>query len=274
VKATPSRRIADACSGRLVGLLRCTRGVPASDIPVIYDPAEESIAASPENSGRASRPDDETLGCGGLITILARGGSAFSFVFVTDGGASHPRSVSWSRSRLASRREAEAIEALHRLGVGHAPRCFLRLADAAIPPEGSPEWDAAIARVENIIRDFQPHLMLLPWRRDPHRDHRDSWRLARIALQHAGAHPLILEYAIWLDELGAPEDRPRQDEAAPIVLDVREALGHKQAAIAAHASQTTALIDDDPTGFRLTATTIARLVKPTETFWRSLHAGD
>jgi hypothetical protein len=102
VKATPSRRIADACSGRLVGLLRCTRGVPASDISVIYDPAEESIAASPENSGRASRPDDETLGCGGLITILARGGSAFSFVFVTDGGASHPRSVSWSRSRLAS----------------------------------------------------------------------------------------------------------------------------------------------------------------------------
>jgi LmbE family N-acetylglucosaminyl deacetylase len=222
----------------------------------------------------APHPDDETLGCGGLITILARGGSAFSFVFVTDGGASHPRSVSWSRSRLASRREAEAIEALHRLGVGHAPRCFLRLADAAIPPEGSPEWDAAIARVENIIRDFQPHLMLLPWRRDPHRDHRDSWRLARIALQHAGAHPLILEYAIWLDELGAPEDRPRQDEAAPIVLDVREALGHKQAAIAAHASQTTALIDDDPTGFRLTATTIARLVKPTETFWWSLHAGD
>jgi hypothetical protein len=35
------------------------------------------------------------------------------------------------------------------------------------------------------------------------------------------------------------------------VLDVSEALGHKQAAIAAHASQTTALIDDDPTGFRL-----------------------
>ena len=72
--------------------------------------------------------------------------------------------------------------------------------------------------------------MLLPWRRDPHRDHRDSWHLAWIALQHAGAHPLILEYAIWLDELGAPEDRPRQDEAAPIVLDVSEALGHKQAA--------------------------------------------
>ena len=37
----------------------------------------------------APHPDDESLGCGGLIAKLAASGSAFCVLFVTDGGASH-----------------------------------------------------------------------------------------------------------------------------------------------------------------------------------------
>jgi LmbE family N-acetylglucosaminyl deacetylase len=71
-----------------------------------------------------------------------------------------------------------------------------------------------------------------------------------------------------------PGDHPRRDEAEAISFDVGAALSRKRAAIAAHATQTTALIDDDPAGFRLTPATIARLTQPTETFWRPLHARD
>jgi LmbE family N-acetylglucosaminyl deacetylase len=81
----------------------------------------------------APHPDDESLGCGGLIATLAWKGAAFRFVFVTDGGASHRHSQSWPRPRLAARREAEATEALRRLGVGAETRLFLGLADAAMP---------------------------------------------------------------------------------------------------------------------------------------------
>jgi LmbE family N-acetylglucosaminyl deacetylase len=84
----------------------------------------------------------------------------------------------------------------------------------------------------------------------------------------------MLEYAIWLDELGLPDDYPRREEAEAISFDVSGVLSRKRAAIAAHATQTTSLIDDDPTGFRLTPATIARLTQPTETFWRPLHARD
>ena len=49
------------------------------------------------------------------------------------------------------------------------------------------------------------------------------------------------------------------------------ALASKLAAIAAHESQTTDLIADDPAGFRLTPETIARLTQSTEVFWRPIN---
>jgi LmbE family N-acetylglucosaminyl deacetylase len=219
-------------------------------------------------------PDDETLGCGGLIAMLARQQSQFYFVFVTDGGASHPPSVAWPSRRLARRRKAEAIEALHRLGVGDASRRFLKLADAAMPEPHSVEWNAAVSELVDIVKKFQPDLALLPWRRDPHCDHRNSWQLAQTAFQRACTRPVVLEYAIWLDEFGTPEDQPRPEEALRVVYDVSSVLAAKQAAIAAHVSQTTSLIDDDPIGFRLTPETLARLVRPTETFWWARDATD
>lgn len=222
----------------------------------------------------APHPDDESLGCGGLVATLARRGAAFRFVFVTDGGASHPRSQSWPKPRLAARRKAEATQALYRLGVGSEPRLFLELADAAMPTVSAPDWQSAAGRVAALVREFQPDLALLPWRRDPHCDHRASWTLARTAMLCAHARPLMLEYAIWLDELGLPDDYPRREEAEAISFDVSGVLSRKRAAIAAHATQTTSLIDDDLTGFRLTPATIARLTQPTETFWRPLHARD
>ena len=45
----------------------------------------------------------------------------------------------------------------------------------------------------------------------------------------------------------------------------------KRSAVAAHRTQTTDMIDD-PNGFRLTETTIARLVTPAETYWHPVGA--
>ena len=222
----------------------------------------------------APHPDDETLGCGGLVAKLARSRTAFQFVFVTDGSASHLGSQSWSRQRLAAQRKAGAEEALNRLGVSYSPRVFLGLTDSAMPAAFSGEWQNALMRLEAISRAFHPDLALLPWRRDPHRDHQDSWMLAHTALRRAGCSCLTLEYAIWLDELGELENHPRANEADLVMIDVASALDAKRSAIDAHQTQTTELIDDDPHGFRLTCATIARLTKPTEAFWRPLHESD
>ncbi|MCW4115763.1 PIG-L family deacetylase [Aurantimonas sp. MSK8Z-1] len=219
----------------------------------------------------APHQDDESLGCGGLIAALAADGRALSILFVTDGGASHRNSPTWPRARLATQREQEAEEALVRLGAASAPRIFLRLPDAAMPPAGTPAHAAALARVTELVRAFEPDLVILPWRRDPHSDHRDAWLLTTQALSAAGLDPERLEYAVWLDELGHPDDHPLPGEAERVVFDIDAQVARKRAAVAAHLSQASDLIVDDPEGFRLSAGTIARLTGPLEAYWRPLQ---
>lgn len=219
----------------------------------------------------APHPDDETLGCGGLITACVARGDLVYTVFVTDGAASHPNSRAWNRARLAGQREAEATEALRRLGAGNQPRTFLRLADAAMPMRGSPGHVAAARAFAAIIRKVGPRLVVLPWRRDPHCDHRGSWALATGSLTASGVAPATLEYAIWLDELGAAEDRPADGEMELVFVSVLPE--RKRHALAAHVSQMGGLITDDPDGFVLEPATIARLTGARELYWRPCRTG-
>ncbi|MEC5325401.1 PIG-L deacetylase family protein [Aurantimonas sp. A3-2-R12] len=216
----------------------------------------------------APHPDDESLGCGGAIARSAALGRQTHTIFVTDGGASHPGSATWSRERLAAQREVEASNALECLGAGDHPRSFLRLRDADMPAEDTALWREAKSKVVQIVKDFRPDLVLLPWRRDPHRDHRDSWGLVTAALTTAAQQPLQLEYAIWLDELGAADARPRAGEMVEWRLDITSHQAAKRVAVAAHVSQTSELIADDPDGFRLNPATIARLTGPEEIYWQ------
>lgn len=216
----------------------------------------------------APHPDDETLGCGGLAASLARLGRQVHTLFVTDGGASHRKSAQWPRARLAAQRETEALGALAALGLDPDAATFLRLQDAAMPPYGSPAWRAAAAAIANLVERFDPDLVLLPWRRDPHCDHRDSWRLVTEVLTRRHPRPATLEYAIWLDELGDADDAPRPGEMEVIAFDIGAVAGMKRRAVAAHVSQTSDLIGDDPEGFRLTEATIERLTGPVERYLR------
>jgi LmbE family N-acetylglucosaminyl deacetylase len=167
----------------------------------------------------APHPDDEALGCGGLVAALAERGADLAVVFVTDGGASHPRSRKWPRPRLAALRAEEASAALAALGASGATRLHLGLPDAGIV-RGGPDWRRAVERTAQLASALRPALVLAPWRRDPHRDHRDAHALTLEALARTGIRPRLLEYPIWLDELGAGDDGPRPGEVLARRLDV------------------------------------------------------
>lgn len=214
-------------------------------------------------------PDDESLGAGGLIARLAGAGCVVHVAFITDGGASHLQSATWPRDRLAGERRREAEAALRELGAGAQPRTFLGLLDAAMPQRGSDGWLAAVRRLVCVVTELRPGLVVLPWRRDPHRDHRDSYRLTADALAEARIHVPTLEYAIWLAEWGAPEDHPRAEEGEAVQLDIAGVRAQKRRAVEAHRTQTTDLVADDPSAFQLSAETIERLTGPLEAYWRS-----
>ena len=66
----------------------------------------------------AAHPDDEVLGAGGLISVLAAAGARLRLVAVTDGEGSHRGRA--DPAMLATRRTAETAAALSALGAGTA----------------------------------------------------------------------------------------------------------------------------------------------------------
>lgn len=220
----------------------------------------------------APHPDDETLGCGGLVAALTERGVLLHTLFITDGSASHRNSQEWPRERLSALREAEANEALALLGAANQPRTFLRLRDAAMPRPGSAEYEAATMQIETLLRMLKPSHVALPWRRDPHCDHQDTWHLLTDTIQRASMTPHQLEYTIWLEELGAPKEFPREGEMERISLEIGTHVMAKRKAMTAYRSQLGEIVKDDPSGFVLTASTLDRLINPVETFWRTCPA--
>ena len=216
----------------------------------------------------APHPDDESLGCGGTLALLHDRGLSVRVVVVSDGSGSHPGSHRFPPEALARVRQSESREAGRCLGLGPTTTGFLGLPDGRVPTPAAPGFAeaAALLRADLVAARFRPATVLLPWRRDPHCDHRASAQLARAALADLRPAPRLLEYPIWAWQAADPRDRPAPGEVLAWRLDLSGVLPRKRAAIAAHRSQTSDLIDDDPSGFRLTAEMLAHFTRPWELF--------
>ena len=88
----------------------------------------------------APHPDDESLGCGGMIAAACEAGTPPVVVFITDGAASHPGSRRFDATARRDIREQEARRAAAVLGLAEDRLVFLRLPDGAAPHEG-PAFD-------------------------------------------------------------------------------------------------------------------------------------
>ena len=84
----------------------------------------------------APHPDDESLGCGGLIVDACRQGVGAKVVIVSDGAGSHPNSKAYPPQRLTILREVEARQAGAELGLRPEAMVFLRLPDRFVPHGG------------------------------------------------------------------------------------------------------------------------------------------
>lgn len=215
----------------------------------------------------AAHPDDDVIGAGGLIARVARAGGRVDVAYLSDGGRSHPGSRAFPAARVATLREAEARAALRILGVREEPT-FARLPDGGLAGLAPARRAATVAWLAAAIAARGPDVLAMPWRRDPHPDHVAASAIATDAARRSGVPVAIVAYEVWLRIHGAPSDLPRKGEAMlrEIPLDDDETSA-KRAAIRAHRTQTTALIDDDPSGFRIDDALLARWTEPLERFY-------
>jgi LmbE family N-acetylglucosaminyl deacetylase len=139
----------------------------------------------------------------------------------------------------------------------------LGLSDAQTPTTG-PSFDAAVATIAEAFLAADAKSLFVTWDGDPHCDHVATARMAE-AVRRRLPHLKLWAYPIWGWHL---DPSMRLDRAPPrgVRLDITPHRQVKRAAIAAHVSQMTDLIDDDPDGFRFTDATLAPFLGPFEYF--------
>jgi len=167
-------------------------------------------------------------------------------------------------------RYAELRHALAVLNVDESAVLYLGLPDGRVPSEGA-DFEAATEQLAEFLTQHRAQTLLVPWRRDPHPDHRASAALAAAALARLPAPaPRRLEYVVWAWERAAPEDLLQSGEGIGFRLDIRAVLTQKQRAIAAHRSQLApGTITDDLSGFLLSEHMLAHFAQPFEVFIES-----
>ena len=215
----------------------------------------------------APHADDESLGCGGLIRHLRALGREVAVVFVTDGGMSHPGSIRFDHAARVALRRQEALAACAHLSVAAERVAFLELPDGNAPFSFAAAFPDAVDRMLSAITAWRPDTFVVPWRRDPHEDHRATWEMCRAAKEALNVPLRWIEYPVWMWEARNLVDLPRPDEVITWSLEVGGELTRKEAAIRAHRSQWSGIITDDPSGFQLPEAMLSHFLRPREIFF-------
>jgi LmbE family N-acetylglucosaminyl deacetylase len=206
-------------------------------------------------------PDDETLGCGGMIARVAELGLPLRVVYLTCGGRSHVGSATWPPERLGAERRQEALRALAVLGVPSTEVHFLGWDDGVPLAAESPAFAATVDHLRATCREAGVRTVLAPWEGERHCDHRAAGLLARAI----AAPPVqVLSYLVW----GWGDEALMQAAAGRTLyrLECASASGRRRRALDCHRTQMTGLIADADQGFLLPAALAALTERPTEIY--------
>jgi LmbE family N-acetylglucosaminyl deacetylase len=239
---------------------RAWRSLPIGRLDDIIGPGTAMVLAP--------HPDDESLGCGGLIAACVAAGRAPLVVILTDGDGSHPHSRAYPPARLRTLRANEVTAAVAHLGLPPERLVLLEEPDGSAPHDG-PRFAAVVAKLLRLIRrEAACTAILAPWRHDPHCDHEAAALAAAAVAEGAGIRALA--YPVWGWTLAGDAPIPGPLGPGPPGsgwrLDIGAFLPAKRNAIQAHQSQFGRLITDDPTGFRLPPKLLSIFHRPCETF--------
>ena len=186
-----------------------------SDLPRWQPPEQPAVVISPH-------PDDETLGCGGLIARLRSKGTDVTVVAVTDGENAYEDHVG-----LREIREREQTNALGRLGVD--PQHIIRF---RFPDSGLTNCERRLVDDLQTVVAVDAHI-IAPWRLDFHPDHEVCGRAAEIIARTKGG-PLT-SYFFWTWHRG---DRSALDGLQLVSLPLApDEIRAKQDALHCHQSQ-------------------------------------
>lgn len=158
----------------------------------------ECVSFDPDKFSRrcvlffSPHPDDEVIGCGGLIQRLVQSGARVVILQVTDGTDSRAfRDCPGKIDRQVRLEESKQVA--ERLQVNH-------LILWNYPGESYPQAEDAIEKYIHVLQTYQPALIGAPFVNDPHPIHRSVNHYLKTALeriQETGEETSILQYEVW-----------------------------------------------------------------------------
>jgi LmbE family N-acetylglucosaminyl deacetylase len=168
----------------------------------------------------APHPDDEVIGCGGVVFQHLRDGREVRVAVATDGVEAAPGE---ERDTYRLRREEESRHALPAAAID-----FFRFPDRALDAH----VDDLAARLRDVLASYRPDLILVPSAIEIHPDHLALARcFCELIQRDASLFADLAVARVAFYEVGQPL-RPN------VLVDITDVAAAKYDAIAAHSSQT------------------------------------
>lgn len=181
----------------------------------------------------APHPDDEVLGCGGLMALARARGLEVLLISLTDGENAYPDLDAWTPQVLGPFRRVELRTACGHLGVPAEAIVHLGLGDGAL----TQRIDAAMQALLDHLRDND--LVMVTWQADGHSDHEAAATAAAAAVKASAQSGIrLLQYPIWAWHWAAPHAGPFSTLDAVRLSLPAPAVAAKRAAMACLGSQT------------------------------------
>lgn len=140
----------------------------------------------------APHPDDEVLGCAGLVQRLSSAGRQVDVVILSGGGRSHAGCCGIDEAELIETRRQLSRRAAEILGLPPERLHFLDY------PDGSIAFDnAETGRFRQLMAELNPDAVFVPHRGEGWSDHLAAADIARRLTEGDKAAARVFEYCVW-----------------------------------------------------------------------------
>ena len=139
----------------------------------------------------APHPDDEVIGCAGLIRTLVERGMPPHVIIMTGGGGSHRGCCSTPEDEIITARRKLTVKALETLGL---PMSHLHLLD--YPDGGISAEHSETKRLQMLLSEISPKAIFVPHWGEEWSDHINVADIAKECMKDMGVS--MYEYCVWL----------------------------------------------------------------------------
>lgn len=152
---------------------------------------QKNIDFNSRNLIIAPHPDDETLGCAGLIQQLLATGKKVDIIYMTGGGKSHSGCCDIDETTLMENRRNLAKTSAAILGLPQENLHFLDYTDGGIAYECE-----ETGKLRNLLKEMNPEAIFIPHKGEGWSDHIKTGEIVKSLLQDNNK-TAIYEYCVW-----------------------------------------------------------------------------